>query len=90
MFELVPSTPLDNYYNRQQAGIIKAAIVSTNDDRIEQEIQTEDLGNVDKFNQAPEDFVENYSTETETYQRKKKRNNDANLAKFMQTAGPLM
>jgi len=43
-----------------QAGSIKTAIVSTNDDKIDKDIQTEDLGMQEKYNQAPDDINMNY------------------------------
>ena len=73
MFELVPQSGQDIYYNRLQAGQINTAIVSTNDEKIDKDIQTDDLGFVNKFNQAPEDLVLNYNPNKDTYQRKKKR-----------------
>lgn len=39
------------------AGIVKTAIVSTSDELVDKEQQTEDLGAEDKFNQAPDDQV---------------------------------
>ena len=66
------------YYNKLQSGSIKTAIVSTNDDKIDKDIQTDDLGLSDKHNQAPDDFYINYNLETkDTYVRKKKRKNEA-------------
>ena len=62
MFEIVPQTPLDVYFAKQGAGTIKTAIVSTSDDYIDKDVQTEDLGAEDKYNQAPEDIVANYNT----------------------------
>lgn len=50
MFELVPQSQQDIYFNKLQSGSIKTAIVSTTDDNIDREIQTEDLGLSDKFN----------------------------------------
>jgi hypothetical protein len=38
---MVPETPMDVYYNKLQNGSIKAAIVSTTEDNIDQETQTE-------------------------------------------------
>ncbi len=73
------------------AGSVKTAIVSCSDDLIDKEIQTEDLGEEHKFNQAPEDIMSNFSKNKGQYQRKKKRDNEAlNLEKFMQRAGPIM
>jgi hypothetical protein len=49
------------------------------------------LGEENKFNQAPDDILINYNKSKTTYQRKKKRENEAlNLEKFMQRAGPVM
>ena len=61
---------------------------------MEQETQTEDLGMVDKFNQAPDDVMIAYKKEDEDVSfvtKKQKRTNDAlNLEKFMARAGPVM
>lgn len=61
MFELTPQTPHDVYFAKLTAGTVKTAIVASSDDTIEKEIQTEDLGNENKFNQAPEDIFANYA-----------------------------
>ena len=52
---------------------------------ISRDVQTEDLGEETKFNQAPEDIMTNYNKGKEAgYQRKKKKDNEAlNLEKFM-------
>ena len=50
MFEIVPQTPLDVYFAKQGTGSIKTAIVSTSDDFIDKDVQTEDLGAEEKFN----------------------------------------
>jgi len=50
VFELVPSTPLDAYFDRIQKGIIKSAMVGCTDDNVDQEIQTETVDRSDKFN----------------------------------------
>ena len=73
IFEMVPQTPQDIYFNKLQGGSIKTAIVSTVDDNVDQEMQTEDLGNLNKFNQAPDDILINYNRNKDTYQRRKKR-----------------
>jgi len=41
---------MDIYFERLQAGSLKTALVSTNDDKIEKDIQTESLGMVDNLN----------------------------------------
>lgn len=70
---------------------MKTAIVSCSDDNIDRDVQTEDLGLEEKFNQAPEDILTNYNKNKGTYQRKKKRENEAlQLEKFMQRAGPVL
>ena len=61
VFEMVPQTPMDLYFNKLQGGSIKTAIISTIDDNVDQEMQTEDLGNLHKFNQAPDDIMINYN-----------------------------
>lgn len=73
IFEMVPQTPMDIYFNKLQGGSIKTAIISTIDDNVDQEMQTEDLGNLNKFNQAPDDILINYNRNKDTYQRRKKR-----------------
>jgi hypothetical protein len=91
MFEMVPQTPQDVYFSKLTAGTVKTAIVSCSDDFVDRDIQTEDLGEENKFNQAPDDILINYNKTKGNYQRKKKRENDAlNLEKFMQRAGPVM
>lgn len=91
IFEMVPQTPQDIYFNKLQGGSIKTAIISTIDDNVDQEMQTEDLGNLNKFNQAPDDILINYNRNKDTYQRRKKRQNEAlNLEKFINSAGPVM
>lgn len=91
MFEMVPQTPQDVYFSKLTAGTLKTAIVSCSDDLVDRDIQTEDLGEESKFNQAPDDILVNYSKSKQTYQRKKKRDNEAlQLEKFMQRAGPVM
>lgn len=35
-------------------------MVSTKDDEMDRDVQTDDLGQNDKFNQAPEDIVVSY------------------------------
>jgi hypothetical protein len=75
---MVPQTPQDVYYSKVTTGVVKTAIISTNDDNITRDIQTEDLGEENKFNQAPEDIMVNYNKSKGTgYQRKKKRENEA-------------
>ena len=78
------------YFSKLTAGTVKTAIVSSADDMCEKEVQTEDLGEEDKFNQAPEDIFTNYN-QKKTYQRKAKRENEAlNLERFMQRSCPVM
>jgi hypothetical protein len=50
MLELIPQTPQDVYFSKLAAGQLKTAIVSTRDDLISRDIQTEDLGEEHKFN----------------------------------------
>lgn len=61
MFEMVPQTPQDVYFAQIAAGSVKTAIVSCSDDFIDKDVQTEDLGEEHKFNQAPEDIFANYN-----------------------------
>lgn len=67
MFEMVPQTPQDVYFAKLTAGTVKTAIVSCSDDLIDKDVQTEDLGEEDKFNQAPEDIMANYNKNKNTY-----------------------
>lgn len=91
MFEMIPQTTQDVYFNKLAAGSLKTAIVSCSDDLIEKDVQTEEFLQEDKFNQAPEDIMANYTKNKGGYQRKKKRENEAlALEKFMARAGPLM
>ena len=50
VFEMVPKSKQDLYFDKLQSNAIKTAIVSTADDCIEQDIQTDDLGQQHKFN----------------------------------------
>lgn len=89
---MVPQTPQDVYYSKVTTGVVKTAIVSTGDDNIDRDVQTEDLGAEDKWNQAPDDIMINYNKgKNGPGSRKKKRENEAlNLERFMQRAGPVM
>jgi hypothetical protein len=60
MFELVPKTPMDNYFSKLTAGSLKTAVISTAEDNVERDVQTEELTMENKFNQAPEDFMRTY------------------------------
>jgi len=55
VFELVPQTAQDIYFNKIAAGSLKTAIVSSSDDLVEKEAQTEELEYKHKSNQAPAD-----------------------------------
>ena len=79
MFEMVPQTPQDVYYSKVTAGVVKTAIVSTSDENIDRDVQTEDLGSEDKFNQAPEDIMISYEQTGKggAFKRKKRRENEA-------------
>lgn len=92
MFEMVPQTPQDVYFAKLASGIVKTAIISSSDDYIDKDVQTEDLGEESKFNQAPEDILANYSKgKTGGKSIKKKKENEAlNLEKFMKRAGPVL
>ena len=50
IFEMVPQTPQDVYFAKLASGTVKTAIVSSGDDFIDKEMQTEDLGEENKFN----------------------------------------
>ena len=95
VFEMVPQTAQDIYFSKLTAGTVKTAIVSCSDDLVDKDVQTEELGNIDKFNQAPDDMMTNYKLNDgkpgRTYQRKKKGENEAlKLEKFMGRAGPVV
>jgi hypothetical protein len=47
---MVPRTVQDVYSQKLLAGTHKLALVSTRDEEVEQEVQTEDFGTEDKFN----------------------------------------
>ena len=82
---------MDSYFKRLSTGVISTQVQSTADDLIDQDTQTEDIGNNHKFNQAPDDLMINYNRDKNTYVRKKKRENEAlNLEKFVSKAGPVM
>jgi len=84
MFEMVPQTPQDVYFSKLAAGTLKTAIISSSDDQIDKDVQTEDLGEENKFNQAPEDIVANYNKNKPNATVKKKKENEAlQLEKFM-------
>lgn len=85
IFEMVPQTPQDVYYSKVATGVLKTAIVSTGDDNIDRDVQTEDLGAEDKWNQAPDDIMVNYNKgKNGPGNRRKKRENEAlNLERFM-------
>lgn len=55
MFEMVPQTPQDIYRNKLQAEVIKTQVVATNDEMIDQEVQTDNLGSVSTGTQKPEE-----------------------------------
>lgn len=55
IFDMMPRTAQDVYNQKLQAGTHKPALVSTRDEDIDKDIQTDDLGLQDKFNQAPDD-----------------------------------
>ena len=48
VFELVPQTSQDIYFNKIASGALKTAIVSSSDDTVEKDCQTDDLGHEDK------------------------------------------
>jgi len=60
MFDLVPKTPMDNYLSKLTAGALKTVVVSTSEDNVDRDIQTEELTTENAFNQAPEDFMKTY------------------------------
>ena len=50
MFEMVPQSQMDSYFKRLSTGVIATQVQSTMDELVDQETQTEDLGNNHKFN----------------------------------------
>jgi len=50
MFEMIPQTPQDVYFSKITSGSVKTAMVSTSDDLIDKDEQTDDLGEENKFN----------------------------------------
>ena len=90
VFELVPQTAQDIYFNKIASGALKTAIVSCTDDTVEKDCQTDELGNEDKGNQAPNDFMQNIQTGKVVHVRKNRDNDARNLEKFMIRAGPVM
>ena len=52
---MIPRTAQDVYYNKLLNNQTKNAVVQTGSDNVEMEVQTEDIGTADKYNQAPED-----------------------------------
>lgn len=50
MFEMVPKTPIDTYFNKLTAGSLKTAVVATTEDDVERGDQTEEIEMVNKFN----------------------------------------
>ena len=87
-----PRTAQDVYNQKLLAGTHKPALVSTRDEDVEKDIQTEELGYIDKFNQAPDDQMGVvYKQDDTTYKKKKGKTNAAiTLEKFMARAGPVM
>lgn len=70
MFELVPQTKLDRYFDRLQTGSLKTAFISTKDDNVDRDIQTDDLGMTDKHNQYPDDVYQSYNNNSDNAQFK--------------------
>ena len=87
-----PRTAEDVYNEKLQAGTHKPALVSTRDEDVEREVQTDDLGEQDKFNQAPDDqYMTSYMQEREFVSKKQRKEQDAlSLDQFMARAGPVM
>ena len=50
IFDMMPRTAQDVYSQKLMAETHKPALVSTRDDDVEKDIQTDDLGYSDKFN----------------------------------------
>lgn len=64
VFEIVPQTPQDIYFQKIASGTLKTAIVSSTDECVDKDVQTEELGMEDKHNQAPEDSLKTYKQPT--------------------------
>ena len=61
------------------------------DELVDKDMQTEDLGKEDKFNQAPEDEVgSTYESARGVRVTNRQAKNEANLEKFISRAGPLV
>ena len=43
MFEMVPQSGMDIYYSKIQSGTIKTACISTNDEKVDKETETDDF-----------------------------------------------
>lgn len=101
MFEMVPQTPQDIYRNKLQSEVIKTQLVATNDEMIDQEVQTDDAGSVSVGTQKPEEQnPQKLLAAYDEYQKKsmglglgKKKNVDLGnikLQKFLDQAAPVM
>ena len=91
VFEMVPRTVQDVYNQKLLAGTHKPALVSTRDDDVEKDTQTDDFGQADKYNQAPDDVMTAYNAGADTKTKKQRKTNEAlALEKFMARAGPVM
>ena len=93
VFEMIPRTAQDVYYNKLLNNSCKNAIVQTGSDNVEMEVQTEEIGTADKYNQAPDDVLTTYKQDDSVsfVSKKQKKDNDAlKLEKFMARAGPVM
>lgn len=69
LFEMTPQTAQDRYFNQIDSGTVKTQLVSTNDDNIDQLVQTDELTFANKFNQAPKDYDYNFNKDKTKYQR---------------------
>ena len=62
VFEMVPQTAQDIYFNKLSSGVLRTAVTSCADEMVEKDVQTEDMGQEDKAQQAPEDqLIDDYA-----------------------------
>ena len=59
---MVPQTAQDIYFNKLSSGVLRTAVTSCADEMVEKDVQTEDMGQEDKAQQAPEDqLIDDYA-----------------------------
>lgn len=95
---MVPQTSQDIYFNKLASGVLKTAVTSCADETVEKDVQTEDLGQEDKAQQAPEDqLIDDYKpnqavkrTGGQRFTRASTKDQALKLDKFMSKACPVM